>query len=337
VPEAVDSLSTTSSNSDLCGEKASPVKDDQLSRTPDSAPKFSHSGVPTPVTTPFTYRSSVSKSFREPSSRGNPSRRPGSSKIEEDETGGKQGPDVAESSSGEQRAAKTIQSSSSKEAKLRGASSKNKDTEDTPAKPQAPSARSPATKSHPYSRKMDITPRKPSPSMERSERTRPRILSYENSKNGSSPFSSAVSSSPKPRNAQIKRRSTISSPANRAKLLPATPVRRKPQESSRHIKSRQLPSRSAGNSCRNSLLIEEPLSEGGSTAEVSPTSSTKLANSSQDLSTCGKEGGGERLDATGLSAHKNTTPVSSVLSADERSGDGPSTPKLKHTFRNSGE
>ena len=352
VPEAVDSVSTTSSNSDLYGGKTSPIKDDRLSKTPDSTPKFPHSGASTPVTTPFTYRSSVSKSFREPSR--DPSRRPGSSPgsrlLEDQAKSSKQPSDelALSSSENQQVMTKTSQSSSSsfKEEKLsEAASSKNKDNTEvmSTSKSQALAAKTPPTKSHPYSRKMDITPRKPSPSV---ERTKPRILCYENGKNDSSPFSSAATSSPKPnRHAQIKRRSTISSPSNRAKLLPATPVRRKPQEKKPSNDSRHLPSRSAGNSCRNSLLIEEQPSEDvpskARPSSSSSSSSSKLVNSSQDLSVCGKEGGGDvgrgRLDVTGLGARKNTTPVGSTSSLDGRMGSEPSTPKSKHTFQNSGE
>ena len=293
--------------------------------------------------TPFTYRSraahSNSKSFRETSK--SPQSNSDSRLV--DEEGGNEngrGSESATVSSPTDDPAMGIQSSE--------ASGTNhvEGTKVDEKKPPNPIKSSPVPKTHPYSRKIDITPRKSSsPSV---ERVLPRILSYEKSKDDSSPFSSS-SSSPKPRNAQLKRRSTINNTSSRTRLLPATPVRRNTKTQLSIGNNLQLPSRSEGNSCRNSLCLIEDVEQpdaaaggssvnGGSSVEA-VNSKKKLVNSSQDLSMCSKDGSGGRLTPLGGGlgeARKNTTPIGSTASIDGKT-ERPSTPKVKHTVQYRGK
>ncbi len=138
---------------------------------------------------------------------------------------------------------------------------------------------------------------------------------------------------------QLKRRSTISSSSNRSRLLPAMPVRRKPQTATK-LTNKPPPSRSAGNSNRNSLCLIEDSSEVAEASELGETDSEKTT-SIQDLPevTC-KNGGMGSGRATpvgvGLLARQNSNPTGSAVSVNGKT-ERPTTPKSKHTVQYSGK
>lgn len=206
--------------------------------------------------------------------------------------------------------------------------------EERESKPRTPSTKAPPTKTHPYSRRIEITPRTASPS---TKRARPRLLSHGITENDSS---AASPPSPRINPTILKRRSTMSSIPSSRRLLPAIPVRRnvQPRTSSGVI---QGLSPLAG---RNSIYeIQDSETDAtdlrGVDVAVDGSPDSKLVNSMQDVRTCSQDGGGGDSDKSGRAGSRtNPTPTGSVTSINSKD-DRPPTPKVKHTvqYKNSSD
>lgn len=179
-----------------------------------------------------------------------------------------------------------------------------------------------AVKSHPYTRRIDITPNSPS----NVQRTRPKILAYgksdvENRKSKTGP-------------AMLARRSTLASIPTGRRLLPAPPVRRGSRQMLGHITSPSSDEKS------ESSNVPTPVS-----AQSISSFATKLASSLEDVAAKEKSAQNDTTDSNSVSdlpvkrnprAAARSESLSSLHSRDE---EHPPSPRVKHTvqYKHSGK
>lgn len=178
-------------------------------------------------------------------------------------------------------------------------------------------AKSPSFRSHPYSRRIEISPRTNSPTTQRS---RPRILSYGKAE---SPSDGSGGGARKTGPGALARRSTLSSMPTGRRLLPAPPVRRGT--------ARQT----ATPSSKKSTPVLNSVKHGGGGMDAISSFATKLVDSLETVAR--KENlplddvdeeadGGAREEVPRL----QTTPSDSTSSINSREEQGGSS-RVKHT------
>ena len=186
------------------------------------------------------------------------------------------------------------------------------------------SLKSPPTKTHPYSRRVDIvTPRSGSPGAQKS---RPRNLAYGKTDDDESRI-------PKTSPALLNRRSTLATIPTARRLLPATPIPRKTQQAVTPEAKRTSPS----SENKPQLSANKRLSIDSSFAAKLVTSLQDVAsndclccnNNKEDEAEVGKLTGGEEEPRRLL----HTTPSSSSTSINSKEDQTIGNQKVKHTVQ----
>ena len=141
--------------------------------------------------------------------------------------------------------------------------------------------KSPPTKSHPYSRRIDISPRTVSPTSGLGQRSRPKILAYGKATDGEG-------RSAKTGPALLTRRSTLSAIHTGRRLLPAPPMRRgsfKPQPNATTASTTTTQSKETSLSPLNTSSIPTTTegSSNSSSSEQVSSFATKLVDSLESM------------------------------------------------------
>ncbi len=184
-----------------------------------------------------------------------------------------------------------------------------------------------AAKSHPYSRRIDITPRASSPSI---LRARPRVLGYGKV--------DGDSRGAKPKSAALVRRSTMSSIPSGRRLLPATPVRRGKRPVLVHDKNPNSADEKSSVSEDNNMVDSFEAKLANSLEEAATKEDSPRDDFSEDSykyhSGDGGGGGGGEGSLLHPSPAESTT---SINSREEHNGSSSSSKKHTVQYKNKGE